>query len=110
MIVRQIFIDDSADKVNCSIGPTSNFDANFDAISSTTDMEEIPKSIISFWFSNNPIITSLGSFSSKAFLRIWYSDWNRLLPKMFMLYYSQASQDVVKGLVVMWFYHIQIYI
>ena len=27
-------------------------------------------SVISFWFSNNQIITSLGSFSSKAFLRI----------------------------------------
>ena len=49
---------------------------------------EILKSFIVFWVSNNLIITSLSSFSSKAFLRIWYSGWKRLLSKKFMLLWS----------------------
>ena len=71
--------------INKNLHTTSDLSLISFAISSTIDMREIPKSVISFWFSNNLIVTCLGIFSSKAFSRIWYSGWNILLPKIFML-------------------------
>ena len=61
-------------------------------------MREIPKSAISFWFANNLIITSLGSFSSNAYLRISYSGVKTDFYQICLCYYCQASHYVVKGL------------
>ena len=92
---------------NCN--STSDLSLIFFAISSTIDMREIPKSVILFWYSNSQIINSLGTFSSSAFLNSCFLVEADFYQKC-LCCYNQASQDVVKGLLVMLFYHIQTYL
>ena len=64
-------------------------------ISSTIDVGEILRFIILSWFSNNPMIASLGSLSSNVFILMRYYGWD-FYQKCFGCY-SQAAVNVVKG-------------
>ena len=69
-------------------------------------MGEIPKSDISFWISNNLIIAFWVAFLQKlpcGYDTLVETDFYQ----KYLGCYSQANQDVVKGLLVMWFYHIR---